>query len=121
MRVLKATERQEQVTLIARAQYHPILRDYLFAIPNGGSRHPIEARNLKREGVKAGVSDLFLAYPSGMYNGFFLEMKRKGGRLSANQKEWLQLVTNAGYAAGVAYSAAEAWKLLTNYLLTQEK
>ena len=28
----------------------------LFAVPNGGSRHKIEAANMKRQGVKAGVA-----------------------------------------------------------------
>lgn len=32
----------------------------LFHIPNGGSRNRLEAINLKRQGVKAGVPDLFL-------------------------------------------------------------
>ena len=43
--------------------------DLLFHIPNGGSRHPREAANLKRQGVKAGVPDLFLPIARGKYHG----------------------------------------------------
>ena len=34
--------------------------EYLYHVPNGGSRNRIEAANLKEEGVKAGVPDLEL-------------------------------------------------------------
>ena len=35
---------------------YPHLSKLLFAVPNGGSRHKIEAKNLKKQGVRAGVS-----------------------------------------------------------------
>lgn len=34
-----------------------------FAVPNGGSRHKIEAANMKRQGVKRGVADVILQIP----------------------------------------------------------
>jgi hypothetical protein len=34
------TEKEEQIALINRAKYYPITRDYLFAVRNGGTRHP---------------------------------------------------------------------------------
>ena len=33
-------------------------KSFLFSVPNGGSRHKLEAINLKREGATAGVADL---------------------------------------------------------------
>ena len=57
------SEHQEQKALIQWArlnqQRFPEL-DLLFAIPNGGLRNIRVARKLKSEGVKPGVSDLFL-------------------------------------------------------------
>lgn len=47
----------------------------LYHIPNGGSRNKAEAANLKRQGVKAGVPDLFLPVPRGGYHGLYIELK----------------------------------------------
>ena len=39
--------------------FFPSLPDrLLFAVPNGGSRHKVEAANMKRQGVKRGVADV---------------------------------------------------------------
>ena len=44
--------------------YFPNIPDKLiFAVPNGGSRHVREAANLKRQGVKPGVSDVIVLIP----------------------------------------------------------
>lgn len=113
------TEAQEQMVLIRRAFYHPITKDYLFAIPNGGSRHPIEAKNLRLQGVKPGVSDLMLAYPVPPYCGFFGELKRGGskkGRLSPEQQQFLERMNGVGYATYVAYGADEMWSVMMQYL-----
>jgi len=101
------------------AQHHPVLREYLFHSPNGGSRNIIEARKLKRMGVKKGLSDLFLAYPSQGYHGFFIELKRKGLDLrsvSIYQSQWLEKVKKVGYKGSVAFGADEAINLLKKYL-----
>ena len=48
----------------------------IFHIPNGGQpEHNWEAANLKRQGVKAGVPDLFLPVAKNGYHGLFIEMK----------------------------------------------
>ena len=88
----------------------------LHAIPNGGSRHPAEAINLKRQGVKAGVSDVFLPVSRKSYHGIYIELKTKNGRLSLNQKEWIEAVRSEGYYAAVCYGMNEAVKLLSWYL-----
>lgn len=113
------TEAQEQISLIAQASYHPVTSNYLFAIPNGGSRHPVEAKNLRLQGVKAGVADLFLAYPVPPYSGLFIELKRTfptKGRLSAEQALFLDRLASVGYATTVSYGANEAWAVMMSYL-----
>lgn len=67
-------ESDEQIRIFDYAQYNHKLR-WLFAIPNGGSRDIREAVRLKRQGVKAGVSDMFLPIPNSMYHGLFIELK----------------------------------------------
>jgi hypothetical protein len=71
--------------------------EFLFAIPNGGSRNLIEAYNLKLEGVKKGVPDLMFAYPSSKYHGMFIEMKSLKGILSKEQREWIERLRMVGY------------------------
>lgn len=120
MKNVVPTEAQEQSALFewaARMQgKYPTLR-YMFAIPNGGSRNLIEARHLKEQGVKAGVPDIFLPSPAGMYCGLFIEMKRqKGGTVRPEQMEWLAELNRAGYKAVVARGFDEARQIILEYL-----
>lgn len=113
------SESQDQMSLIEQASYHPIAKQYLFAIPNGGSRHPREARNLRLQGVMAGASDLFLAYPVLPYSGLFCELKRLfpvKGRVTAEQALFLKRMSDVGYATHVAYGAEDAWGVMMQYL-----
>lgn len=114
------TEADEQKTLFRwaemEARRHPEL-NLLHHIPNGGSRDPREARNLKQEGVKAGVPDICLPVPRGGYNGLYIEMKRiRGGRLSDEQRGWLAALTANGYRAEVCRGWEAAKDLILEYL-----
>ena len=89
----------------------------LFAIPNGGSRHPAEAAHLKGQGVRSGVPDVFLPVPRGGYHGLFVEMKRrKGGVVSGNQKDWIGALNGQGYRAVVCRGFQEAADCIEGYL-----
>jgi len=88
----------------------------LHAIPNGGFRPPKVALEMKEEGAKAGVPDLFLPVPRGQYHGFYLEMKAKGGRVRKEQKEWLAKLEAQGYKTDVAWSDNEGLEKLIAYL-----
>lgn len=89
----------------------------LWATPNGGHRHPAVARKLKAEGVRAGVSDYFLAVPRGGYHGLFLELKAEGGRASVDQLAFGNSVTEQGYRFCIARGADEASKAIESYLI----
>lgn len=88
---------------------------HLFHIPNGGSRNKIEAHNLKLQGVKPGVPDLFYAYPNKKHHGLFIEMKYGKNKPTEHQKEWIEYLNSVGYLAVVCYSADEAFELLNKY------
>lgn len=89
----------------------------LFHIPNGADRHPAVAAKLKRQGVKAGVPDLFLPVARGGWHGLWVEMKRrKGGRLSEDQKAWIEALTEQKYMAVRADGAEEACDVIFKYL-----
>lgn len=71
---------------------YPHLSKLLFAVPNGGSRHKIEAINLKKQGVRSGVSDLIFLYPSFRYDFLCIEFKTVKGKQSDEQKEFETLI-----------------------------
>lgn len=68
---------------------------FMFAIPNGGYRNATTAGRLKAEGVKSGVADIFLPWPTKWKHGLFLELKvgkntpTKEQLLFLNEMEWL--------------------------------
>lgn len=117
------TEHDEQVALFQWAAYSessiPQLR-YLFAIPNGGHRHKAVAARMKAEGVKAGVPDIFLAYPTGEYCGLFIEMKFGTNKPTEKQNEWLSMLERAGYMTVVCYGFEDAKREILEYLEAEE-
>ena len=116
---LTRTEHQEQSAFFEEAALRTN-KDYrwglLFAIPNGGFRHIATARKLKREGVKAGVPDVFLPYAAKNSAGLFLEFKTKKGKTSENQDGWIEALRREGYAVVVVRSAEEAVFCVAGYL-----
>lgn len=100
-----------------RLQYARIAT-LLFAVPNGGWRGKVEASIMKAEGVTAGVSDLLLLCPNGVYHGLCIEMKTgmKGSKQSPNQIAWMQAVTGVGYKYVVCRSFDEFKDAIINYL-----
>ena len=89
----------------------------LFAIPNGGKRSLKTAARLKKEGVTAGIPDVFLAAPSGDKHGLFIELKRKDrGKVSTFQKASMAALEAAGYACVVARGWEAAKQAILDYL-----
>lgn len=97
--------------------FFPRLPDkLLFAVPNGGSRHKIEAANMKRQGVKAGVADVILQIPKKGFASLCLEFKTKTGRQSKEQREYQRQVEMAGSKYVVVRSVEDAIKVVFGYL-----
>jgi len=114
------TEAQEQAALIEWASRMtgrcPEL-SLLHAIPNGGSRNPIEAVHLKQQGVKPGIPDICLPCARGEYHGLYIEMKRrKGGRVSDEQRKMIEALRAQGYRAEVCKGWEEARNTICEYL-----
>lgn len=110
------TEAQEQEVLMEWARcnehFYPALA-WLFHIPNESTQG-----KLGRQGVRAGVPDLFLPVPSGPYHGLWIELKRAdhSNGPSPMQQVWLEHLRAHGYMAVVCYGAWEAIKALEAYL-----
>lgn len=108
----------------------PMLK-WLHAIPNGGARGGdkqtamIRGAQLKAEGVKPGVPDIFLPYPIALWHGLYIEMKKpdqkpvrsgKGG-VSDEQLEFRRWALSQNYGWIVCYSWREAADVLKQYIL----
>jgi hypothetical protein len=88
----------------------------IFAIPNGEKRGKAAAMRLKVEGVVAGIPDLFI--PAWR---LWVEMKRtKGGRLSKEQKDFIQYVEMCGYQTIVAKGAKDASERIVEFATCRE-
>lgn len=113
------SEHAEQTALIQWTTYAqanlPEL-GLLFAIPNGGKRHPAVAASMKKEGVKRGVPDLMMPVARCGMHGLFLEMKAEDGKLSTEQKRWRDMLIAQGYGVAVAYNFDDARVILEDYL-----
>ena len=112
---LKLSEAQEQTMIFNWSKLKPELK-WLFAIANGGSRHILEAINLIRQGVKRGVSDMFLPLPKGKYHGLFIELKVGRNKPTPEQKQFIEYSNKVGYLAKVCYGHKEAIELIEKYL-----
>lgn len=116
-------EHQEQVVFMQRLAALAINRPALamavkrtHAIPNGGGRSKREAGRLKAEGVKAGVHDIFVAYPASGFHGLYIEMKSATGKPSREQSTWLHDSLALGYQAAVCRGADEAMRVWLDYV-----
>lgn len=108
-------EAQEQEAFFQWASYYPEL-EYMYAVPNGGSRHPYEAKNLKKQGVKSGVPDICLPLPKGKWHGLYIEMKYGKNKTSENQKRYIDYLNSVGYLAVVCYGYQAAMRVVKGYM-----
>lgn len=77
-----------------------------FHVPNGGFRTKAEAARLKWIGVLAGVLDLVLVLPEG--RSAFWETKTPRGRLSDDQKAFIERLIALGHSWAVVRSIDDA-------------
>lgn len=90
-----------------------------FKMPKTAFNFAAYSRSLKRMGLAPGFPDLIVLArnKSGTHEVLFIEMKRqKGGRVSPEQKEWIQKLDNDGYCVGIAKGFESAVQILSMYL-----
>lgn len=89
----------------------------LFVIESGIKAPAPYKYTLKYKGIEPGVPDMFLAYPVSRYHGLFIELKRrKGGRISGDQRDWEERLVKAGYAHVFAYGSDQAISAIITYV-----
>lgn len=89
-----------------------------YHVPNGGQRNKKTAADLKRQGVKSGVSDLVVMEGRGGWLGLYIEFKAtppKHAATAASQREWLKKADRRGYCAVLARGLEEAKAVLRAY------
>lgn len=109
---------------------------WLHHVPNGGSRGDshqsrlIRGAQLKAQGVRVGVADVFLPVKRANWSGLYIEMKKpsekpknkgaKGG-VSDEQAKFGEFVISQGFGWVVCYSWVEAKEIITNYLMHEKE
>ncbi len=104
---------------------------WIHAIPNGGARgddartRVIRGGQLKAEGVRQGIPDVFLPWPMQVWHGLYIEFKKpsvkakketsKGG-LSIEQIDFKMYAQSHGYGWTVCYSWQEAVDVVKSYI-----
>lgn len=118
-------EDEEQAALFQWAAYnaaaHPELL-LLMHIPNEGKRTVQNGAKMKRIGLKAGVPDILLPVSHGGFHALYIEMKRtKDGKVSDNQKWWIEKLNQNGNLAVVCFGWVAAKDVICRYLDIKEK
>jgi len=129
MRIVNPTEHQIQCAIVEWANIvdspyvhstkdliHKKIGDFLIKNANEGKRSWAQGKKMKKEGLKKGVSDLFLAIPASNSAGLWIEVKTIKGKISESQEEWLRLMNFAGYGTALIRSVDEGIKTIKNYL-----
>jgi hypothetical protein len=112
-------EHKEQAALVKWASLQTAARPelaMLYAVPNGGHRHPATAARLKAEGVRRGVPDLCLPVARGGFHGLYVELKAEGGRPTVEQRAWIEALRALGYRAEVCVGWERAKAVIEEYL-----
>ncbi len=104
--------------------FHPMLKNYFCKIDNEGKRTQVQGWNAKLMGLRSGVSDLFIYYPTGIYHGLWLEVKRamKYPPSARKSDTWIaqemfhKYVKSVGYSANFCYGWEDGKDIIERYL-----
>lgn len=111
------SERQIQIQCVGWfRQKYPEASSVFFACPNGSARNAWTAKNLKDEGVLAGVADLILLIPKKGFACLCIEMKKVGGRQSDRQKAFQKAVERFKGKYVICYSLEDFQAVIRDYL-----
>lgn len=109
------SEESIQKAVIEWVRLDPLLRKVIFHIPNEGKRTWHFGRLLKLLGMRAGVSDLFIALSRHGFHGAWIELKSSKGVLTPAQKEFMRDMSGQGYYVTTCYSIDEAIGVIKSY------
>jgi VRR-NUC domain len=110
-------ETLEQITCMnwLKLQY-PAVWECTFHIANERKCSAGYGKVLKKMGVKKGISDIFIAYPSKNFHGCFIEMKSLDGVKSPEQVAWINLMQKNDYFADFCFGSEDFIRTIHKYL-----
>lgn len=117
--ILIPSEIQECVAYWEWSQNIPVLKDYLYKIPNEGKRSLSYGKKMKMIGLRSGLPDYHYPIPNETFNGFWLEMKtrdKKNHSLPDLQKIWLNKLNKANHYATFAFGWEDAAEKTISYI-----
>lgn len=85
---------QQKCLIWFKNEYQMHGKGLIFAVPNGGTRHILEAKKLKATGLMSGVSDLIVVLPNKV---LFIELKIEKGIQSETQKIFETKIKNLNH------------------------
>jgi hypothetical protein len=86
------------------------------SIPNAARRSKQLAAFMRREGLTAGVFDVFVPWPANGYHGLWIEFKRPPNKLTKQQEQFGAEMVRRGFKVAVVYTANAAIELVREYL-----
>ena len=86
-------ELQEEFFKYIRANH--LLKNRVFAVPNGANVTTQVRSKLRKEGMTAGVWDILGLIPNSEYSGFMIEFKDVNGNLTGLQIDWENRINNS--------------------------
>lgn len=118
-------EWEEQKALIQWLKLMPAISRHVIKITNEGDRTAHQGYFLHQQGLCAGASDLFIAYPVGPSHGLFLEIKRNRSYPPSEtskpvwerQRRFIETMRSVGYEAQFAFGFDMAKSMIENYLM----
>lgn len=134
MKIPKRTEHEEQTIVMAWTTVASEMQSdsmkrlalrWVHSIPNGFYKSPAARMKAKREGVKAGILDLFVPAPElrvgvrsgkAIYNGLAIEMKRRGEKLRSGQSDYMDYLDLVRYRNALCFSWQCAARLIAEHL-----
>jgi hypothetical protein len=115
MAVRRARPEDEiQRAVIAHFAVRGVRDAFVFVVPNGGVRSPIEAAIMRGLGTRAGAPDLFMISRGEV---FALELKSKSGRTTVVQLQTIKDIRRAGGHAEICHGIDAAIKQLEEWHL----
>ena len=110
-------ETHEQQAFINYCDWKGYREKYVIAaVPNQRKVNIATGLRFKREGVLAGMPDVFVAVPRGNVPGLWFEFKFGKNKCSPEQLRVHKLLRSAGYTVVVVWSSEEAINALERYL-----
>jgi len=112
---MKISEREIQKTVVQylRLKYPKVFFTISPIVKYSNAR---QGAIQKAMGYTSGTPDIMIFKPNPYYYSLFIELKSEKGKISQNQKEFINYLNSNGYCAIICYSIDMATRLIDWYM-----